>query len=56
MGAKLWAAVYVLAIAVAFVKPLISCVFYRLAAVIWLVPDPRIERTIVSSTARGRGY
>ena len=35
---------YVAAIAAAFVNPWISDALYVLVAVIWLVPDPRIER------------
>jgi uncharacterized membrane protein len=40
---------YVIAVAVAFFRPWISCVLYIAVAVIWLVPDPRIERTITRS-------
>jgi len=36
--------VYALAIPVAFVRPWISCACYALVAVMWLVPDPRIEK------------
>jgi uncharacterized membrane protein len=38
--------IYAAAIGLAFVQPLISCALYLVVAVIWLVPDPRIERTI----------
>ena len=37
---------YLIAVAVAFLQPWISCVLYIVVAVIWLAPDPRIERTI----------
>jgi uncharacterized membrane protein len=36
--------IYASAIALAFVQPLISCALYLVVAVIWLVPDTRIER------------
>lgn len=38
---------YGAAIALAFVHPWISCALYVAVAVIWLLPDPRIERKIV---------
>jgi uncharacterized membrane protein len=37
---------YLLAIPLAFVKPLMSGMLYILVALIWLVPDPRIEREL----------
>jgi uncharacterized membrane protein len=39
-------AIYSVGIGMAFVQPLISCALYVLVAVIWLCPDPRIERNI----------
>ena len=36
--------VYVLAIPLAFVRPWIACVCYTFVAVMWLVPDRRIEK------------
>jgi uncharacterized membrane protein len=36
--------VYALAIPLALVRPLIACACYAFVAVIWLVPDPRIEK------------
>ncbi|MEO7166722.1 MAG: TMEM175 family protein [Spartobacteria bacterium] len=39
---------YAAAIGLAFVQPLISCSLYLAVAVLWLVPDPRIERIISS--------
>ncbi len=39
-------AIYVVAIALAFAQPLISCLLYVLVAVIWLCPDPRFERLV----------
>jgi uncharacterized membrane protein len=38
--------VYVAAVAVAFIKPWIACGGYVLVAVMWLIPDRRIERKI----------
>jgi uncharacterized membrane protein len=43
---KLSVAIYALAIPAAFVEPLIACGLYVLVAVIWLVPDRRIETTL----------
>ncbi len=39
-------AIYVLAIPLAFVHPLISCVLYATVAAIWLFPDRRFERLL----------
>jgi uncharacterized membrane protein len=46
--AKGWAslAAYVAAIPTAFVAPRIACGIYVAVAVVWLVPDKRIERTL----------
>jgi hypothetical protein len=38
--------VYAVAIPLAFVRPWIACTCYVLVAVMWLLPDPRIERNI----------
>jgi len=38
--------IYAVAIAVAFASPAASCTLYVLVAVMWLVPDPRIEREL----------
>jgi hypothetical protein len=37
---------YAVAIPVAFVRPWIACALYVLIAVLWLVPDRRIERAL----------
>jgi uncharacterized membrane protein len=37
---------YAIAIPLAFVKPAVSVALYVLVALIWLVPDRRIERTV----------
>jgi uncharacterized membrane protein len=39
--------IYAAAIPLAFVRPWISCLLYVLVAVMWLAPDPRIERAVV---------
>ncbi len=38
--------IYAAAIASAFVQPKVSCALYVLVAILWLVPDPRIEREL----------
>lgn len=43
---KISPVLYTLAIAAAFYKPLISCCIYVLVALMWLVPDRRIESVI----------
>jgi uncharacterized membrane protein len=43
--------VYALAIPAAFVHPAISGVLYALVALIWLLPDRRIERTVAAGTS-----
>jgi uncharacterized membrane protein len=43
---KISLVVYVVAIPLSLVRPWIACAFYILVAVMWLVPDQRIERKI----------
>jgi uncharacterized membrane protein len=43
---KISVAIYVVAIVLAFVQPLISCALYVLVAAIWLCPDPRFEKLV----------
>jgi uncharacterized membrane protein len=43
---KLSLALYILAIPAAFIFPWVSCGFFVLVAIIWLIPDRRIERLI----------
>jgi uncharacterized membrane protein len=43
---KISSVLYVVAIALAFVSPWISLAIYALVAVMWLIPDRRIERAI----------
>lgn len=38
--------VYSIAIPLALVRPWIACICYALVAVLWLLPDPRIEKNI----------
>lgn len=38
--------VYTIAIALSFIRPWIACSCYVLVAVMWLLPDPRIEKNI----------
>ena len=39
-------AVYAAAVPLSFVRPWIACACYVLVAVMWLLPDPRIEKTL----------
>ena len=43
---KISLALYIAAIPLAFLSPLISCALFILVAFIWFVPDQRIERVI----------
>jgi uncharacterized membrane protein len=43
---KLSVMIYLVAIPLAFVQPYVSCGLYVLVALIWLVPDRRIETTL----------
>jgi hypothetical protein len=38
--------VYIGAIPLAFLRPLLACLCYALVAVMWLIPDRRIEKAI----------
>jgi len=38
--------VYVAAIPLAFVKPWLACACYTFVAIMWLVPDPRLEKHV----------
>ena len=46
---KISLVIYVVAIPLALVKWWMACALYILAAIIWLVPDRRIERTLTRS-------
>ncbi len=43
---RISAVILILAIPLAFVQPWVSCAMYVLLAIIWLVPDRRIEKTL----------
>jgi len=43
---KLSTTFYLVAIPLAFVSPWIACGLYVFAALLWLIPDPRIERKL----------
>jgi uncharacterized membrane protein len=38
--------IYAVAIPVAFVRPWLACLMYLAVAMMWLIPDRRIERNI----------
>ncbi len=40
--------IYVIAVGLAFFSPPVSCALYVVVALIWLAPDPRIERVLES--------
>ncbi|MBK5188987.1 MAG: hypothetical protein JJD97_12150 [Gemmatimonadaceae bacterium] len=42
-------AIYAIAIASAFLRPAISQALYIAVALMWLVPDPRIEKAVRTS-------
>jgi uncharacterized membrane protein len=52
---KLSPLLYVLAIAAAFVNPLISGAFYAAVALIWIIPDRRIERVLAEGRKHAAG-
>jgi uncharacterized membrane protein len=41
---------YIIAIALSFINEYIACGIYTLVALMWLIPDKRIEKTIFSET------
>jgi uncharacterized membrane protein len=46
---KLSLVIYSTAVPVAFFEPLVSCALYVVVAIMWLIPDRRIEKTIAQS-------
>jgi uncharacterized membrane protein len=44
---KLSIVVYILSVAISFISPAISLGLYTLIAVIWFIPDTRIERVLI---------
>ena len=47
-------AIYSVAIALSFFRPLVSCALYVTVAVMWLVPDRRFERTLLERASGSR--
>jgi uncharacterized membrane protein len=43
--------IYLIALPICFVQPGVSCAAYVLVLVIWLLPDPRIEKTLHADPA-----
>jgi uncharacterized membrane protein len=43
--------IYLAAIPLAFIRPWLACALYVLVAVMWLVPDRRIEKTLAGISA-----
>ena len=43
---KISLVIYLAAIALAFINPFLACALYILVAIIWLVPDRRIEKVL----------
>jgi uncharacterized membrane protein len=41
-------ALYTLAVGLAFIAPVVSCVIYAVVAVMWFVPDRRIEKALAA--------
>jgi hypothetical protein len=41
--------IYFVAIPLAFVQPVLACALYVLVAVMWLIPDRRIEKRLAGS-------
>ena len=40
-------AIYAVAIPVAFYRPALACALYVVVAILWLIPDRRIEKVLV---------
>lgn len=47
---KLSVLIYVIALPVSFRLPRIACALYALVAILWLIPDPRIEKTLINES------
>jgi len=45
-------AIYAISVALAFVQPLVACAGYLVVAIIWLIPDQRIERVLEATEKR----
>jgi hypothetical protein len=44
---------YAVAIPMAFVKPRIATAFYVIVAIMWLIPDRRIEKNVAQIAREG---
>ena len=51
---KLSLVVYLIAVPLSFVKPWVACACYALVAVMWLIPDPRIEKKLRKESMHSR--
>ena len=51
MKGKISVGCYALAIPLAFVQTWLACALYVLVAVLWLIPDRRIEQTLTQQHA-----
>jgi uncharacterized membrane protein len=40
-------AIYIVAVMVAFISPLLSCALYVVVACVWFIPDKRMERKVM---------
>jgi hypothetical protein len=38
--------IYMTAVPLSFLQPWIACACYVMVAIMWLLPDPRIEKTL----------
>jgi len=54
LKAKISITLYLVAIPLAFVNSWISCALYVFVAILWLVPDRRIEKKMLTDTHTGR--
>jgi uncharacterized membrane protein len=45
---KMSLVIYAIAIAISFFVPLLACALYILVAIIWLIPDRRIEKNLTT--------
>jgi uncharacterized membrane protein len=45
---KISLVIYALAIPIAFMNSWLACVMYATVSMMWLIPDRRIERTLIS--------
>jgi uncharacterized membrane protein len=45
---KISVVIYAIAVVLALVVPWFACLLYVLVAILWLIPDRRIERTLIS--------